>query len=128
MNIPGARSPTLAASLLLPGAVGNLFRDDGLTHADDLVGQPPMQAFAVGSQFALAGGFSAPGGQIPFAVFPLETLLATLLDLSFGIVVVRVVGAALSLQLPLEPPDRRCLGGQFRRDAPLDAPPLRGGR
>jgi hypothetical protein len=39
-----------------------------------------------------------------------------LLDLPFGIIIIRVVGPALSVHLPLQPPDRRRLGSQFRAE------------
>ena len=43
----------------LPAFIGNLLGDDGVAHRHDLVGQPAMQALAVGRQPALAGRLCA---------------------------------------------------------------------
>ena len=110
MNIPGARSPTLAASLFLPGTVGNLFREDGLTHGYDLMDELSMQTFAVGGAFTLVGGSAPPSGQIALAVLPLQWLLAAFLDATFFVVVVGVVGAALSVHLALKTADGSGIG------------------
>src|SRR5579862_700733 len=107
-----AKSHALA-KLFLPRPVGNLFGDDRVSNGYDLVDQAAMQALAVRGESALTGSLAPPGGQIPLAVFPLQALLPTLLDASLFIVVVRVVGPALSLHLALEPPDRLGIGCQF---------------
>ena len=96
----GTESHTLP-KLFLPGAVRHFFSDDRVPNGHDLVDEAPMQTLPMGSQFPLAGGLAFPGDEIPFAVLPPETLLATLPDPSALIVVVRVVGAALALHLAL---------------------------
>ena len=94
-----------AAPLLLPGAIRYFFGDDGVADGHNLMDQPPMQTFAVGGQFPLAGGFAAPGGQIPLAVLPGEVLLLAFLDAPTLVIIGRVVRAALPLHLPLEMAD-----------------------
>src|SRR5262249_50721919 len=113
MNIPGARSPTLAASLLTPRTIGHLFGDDVGADRHDLVDEAPMQALAMRGESALAGRFALPGRQVPLAVFPGEAPLAALFDAPTLVVVVRVVGAALAVHLALESADGLCVGGQL---------------
>src|SRR5215471_14765583 len=97
MNIPGARSPTLAASLLRPRTIGNLFGEDRVAHRDDLMDQAPMQTLAMGGQLALAGRLAPPGRQGALAVLPGEAPPARLLDAPTLVVVVRVVGPSGAL-------------------------------
>ena len=51
----------------------------------------PMQALAMGSEFALSRGETATGGLVSSAVFPAQ---AAFLDTPFGVIVLRVVGAS----------------------------------
>jgi hypothetical protein len=102
-----------ATKLLLPGAIRDVFGDDGLPNRHDLVDQAAMQTLAVRGESALAGGFAPPGGQIPLALFPPQALLPAFFDAPLRIEVVGVVGPALALHLALEPPDRLGIGGQL---------------
>lgn len=82
MNIPGARRPTLAASLFLPGTIGEFFGDDGGAYRHDFMDEAAMQTLAMGGEFPLTGGLTSPDGEIPLAVFPFQALLPALLDAS----------------------------------------------
>ena len=108
----GAESHTLA-KLLRPRAIGNLFGDDGGAHGHDLVDEAAMQALAVGGKPAFSGRLTPPGGKIPLALFPLQTLLPMTLDAPALIEVLRVVGAALAVHLALQTPDGLGIGGQL---------------
>src|SRR5579864_2701634 len=66
--------------LLLPRLVGKLFEDDGVAHGHDLMDLFAMQTLAVGSQLAFFGGLSASGLLVVSARFPVELVLASLLD------------------------------------------------
>ena len=87
----------------LPCFVGELFSPNGVATTDDLVDQAPVQALAMGCQFALFSGNPPPRGKIAFTVLPDQTQLAfaALFDTAFVVVVVRVVRAALAVQLAL---------------------------
>src|SRR5436190_13052653 len=87
------------AILFLPGFVGKLFGLDGIAAAHNLMHQLSMQALAMGSEFALGRCETATGGLVSSAVFPAK---ATLLDTPFLVIVLRVVGASLAVELPLE--------------------------
>jgi hypothetical protein len=108
----GAESHALA-KLLLPGAIGALFGDDGVPNSHDPVDQASMQALAVRGQSALAGRFAPPGVQIPLALFPRQALLPALPDASAFIVIVGVVGAPLPVHPALETTDGLGIGGQL---------------
>ena len=71
-----------------------------------------MQTLGMGGELALAGGFASPSGQIPLAVFPVQALLPALFDPAPLIVVLRVIGAALTVHLALEPADGPGIGSQ----------------
>ena len=101
------------AKLFLPGVIRNFLDDDGVPLGHDLMRESPMQAFAMGREFALAGGLAPPGGEVTLAVFPLQSLLAMSLNPSLVIIVARVVGAELPVHLPLEPADGLGIGGEF---------------
>src|SRR5260370_40540328 len=66
--------------LLPPRLVGKLFEHDGVAHSHDLMHLFAMQTLAVGSQLAFFGGLSASGLLVVAARFPVQLLLAVLLD------------------------------------------------
>src|SRR5215469_6609240 len=91
--------------LLLPRLVGKLFEDDSVAHGHDLVHFFAMQTLAVGSQLALFARLSASGLLVVAAHFPVQLLVAVLVDPTLLIVVVGVGCPSLPLHLPLEPTD-----------------------
>jgi len=101
------------AVLFLPRLIGDFFENDGVADRGDLMDFAAMQALTMGGQFALFGGFSAPGFLIRAAAFPRELLLATLLDATLFIVVVGVGRPALPIHPALEPPDVLRIGSPF---------------
>ena len=108
-NIPGARSPTLRPNWLLPGAVRDLLGDDGVAHGHDLVGQLAMQALALRRQGAFLVGQPTARRLVPLAVMP---GLATPCAAALLVIVLRVVGPALTVQLALQTSFRSYPGGE----------------
>src|SRR5215469_3388242 len=98
-----------AAKLARPAAVRDLFGDDRLAHGHDLVGQLAMQALALGGQFPFLRGQPTARRLIALAVVP---CLAALFAAALLVIVLRVVGPQLSVQLALQAPFRVYLGGQ----------------
>jgi hypothetical protein len=75
-------------------------------------------------EFALAGRFTPPGGKGALAVFPFQALLPALFDPSQLVIVLRIVGTVLPLQLALQSPDSSGIGSylgaeQFQVWVPL---------
>jgi hypothetical protein len=62
--------------LFLPRLIGNLFQDDSVALAHDLVDLFAMQALAVRSQFAFLGSLPATGPLVGLAAVPAQLLLA----------------------------------------------------
>src|SRR5256714_4660503 len=91
--------------LLLPPLVGKLFENDGVAHSHDLMDLVAMQTLAVGSQLAFFGGLSASGLFVVSARFPVQLLLALLLDTTLLIIVVGIGCPSLAIHLALEPTD-----------------------
>src|SRR5258708_3030301 len=89
------------AELLLPASISNLFDTDIVADTDNLVYNPPMQAFAMAAELAFVVCQSSPRGKVPLAILPGEASLTMLLDAPFLIVVLRVIGTKLSVQLAL---------------------------
>lgn len=73
---------------------------DALAHLHDLMGQLAMQALAVGSQLAFSVGMASPGRFVPLAFFPGQT--PAFFDPTLLVVVFRIVGSALAIQLALQ--------------------------
>ena len=91
--------------LFLPRLVGKLFENDGVAHSHDLMHLFAMQTLAVGSQLAFLSGLSASGLLVVAARFPVQLLLAVLLDTTLLIVVVGIGCPSLPIHLALEPTD-----------------------
>src|SRR5258708_1985529 len=72
-----------------------------------------VQALAMGGKLAFLVGQSSPRGKVAVTVLPGEAALTVLLDTPFLVVVLRVVGAALAVQLALKPPLLTGIGSQF---------------
>jgi hypothetical protein len=89
------------AELLLPAFVRNFLDTNVVTSADHLVDQSPMQALTMGSKLAFVVRQSSPRGKVAVTRLPGKASLAVLLDAPFLIVVLRVVGTALTVQLAL---------------------------
>src|SRR5947209_11919392 len=96
---PLSMSPHALAILLLPCLVGEFFCDDGIPSSDNLMHESTMQALAIGGQLALVSRQTATGHFVALALFP--SLLA-FFDTSFVVIVLWVIGPALSIQFPLE--------------------------
>jgi hypothetical protein len=94
------------AKLLRPRPIGHFFGDDGLAHGHDLVDETAMQALAVSSEPAFAGGFAPPGSQKALTVLPCQAPLPLFLDPPLLIEVLRVVGATLAVHLALQSSNR----------------------
>src|SRR5260370_1611554 len=56
--------------LFLPPSVGNLFQDDRVAHAHDLMDHATMQALAMGCELAFFGGLAPPGVFVPRTRLP----------------------------------------------------------
>src|SRR5216683_3596867 len=91
--------------LFLPRLVGEFLDDDGVAYRHELMDLLPMQALAMSRQLAFLGGLPASHLLVGFAAFPVQLLLASLLDAPLLVVVVGIGGAPLSLHLALEPAD-----------------------
>ncbi len=87
--------------LLLPAFVRNFLDTNIVTSMDDLVDQASMQALAMRGKLAFLMCQSSPRDKVALAVLPGEASLAMLLDTSLFVVVLRVVGTALAVQLAL---------------------------
>jgi hypothetical protein len=112
---PRGPQPHTSAKAALPALVADLLDAQIIAQADDLVGQLAMQAAPVRRQLALAPR-QTPAGLLIALTFPPHTVLlasASLFDAALCIVVLRVVGPALSLQLALQPPACARIGRQF---------------
>src|SRR5690349_19621983 len=89
------------AKPLLPASIRNLFDTDIVPDSDNLVDQPSMQAPAMGGKFAFLVGKASFRSKISLAVLPDELTPAPLLAAPFFVIVLRVIGTALSVQLAL---------------------------
>src|ERR1700694_397638 len=98
--------------LLLPCLVGKFFEDDGVAHGHDLMHLFTMQTLAVGSQLAFFAGLSAPGLLVGAAHFPVQLVVALLVDTTLLIVVVGIGCPSLPIHLALEPTDFLRIGYQ----------------
>src|SRR5215469_9379965 len=97
-----------AAKLARPAAVRDLFGDDRLAHCDDVVSQLAMQALALRRQLPFLVGQPTARRLVPLAVVP---GLAALCAASLLVIVLRVVGPQLSVQLALQAPFHCYSGG-----------------
>jgi hypothetical protein len=87
-----------AAKLALPGAVRNLFGHDRAAHGYDLVSQLSVQALALRRQTAFLVGQPTARLLVSLAVLP---GLAAPFAAALLVIVLRVVGPALAIQLAL---------------------------
>jgi hypothetical protein len=101
------------AVLFLPAFVGNFLKEDCVAHCNDFMGLFAMQTLAMGSQFALFFRFCAPGLLIALALLPRQVLPGSLLDATFGIIVVGIGRSPLALHFPLQAADLSLIGSQF---------------
>jgi hypothetical protein len=92
-----------AAKLALPGAVGDLFGDDRVAHGHDLVGQLAMQALALRRQLPFLVGHPTARRLVPLTVIP---GLAAFFAATLLVIVLRIVGPALAVELALQAPFR----------------------
>ena len=106
-----AKSYTFAV-LFLPRLVGEFLDNDGVAYRHELMDLLPMQALAMSRQLAFLAGLPASGFLVGLAAFPVQLLLASLLDAPPLVVVVGIGGAPLSLHLALEPADVLLIRGQ----------------
>jgi hypothetical protein len=93
----------------LPGAVGDLFGDDRVAGGHDLVSQLAMQALALRCQLSFLVGQPTARRLVPLAIIP---GLAALFAAALLVIVLRVVGPALTVQLALQAPSHCYPGGE----------------
>src|SRR6266699_7232934 len=72
-----------------------------VAYPHQVIDQFTMQALAMRSEFALTPGMLSAGGQIALAFLPAEPVLAVLVHPALVVIVLRIVGPALSLHLAL---------------------------
>src|SRR5260221_7557487 len=89
------------AELFLPALIGNFLDTNAITDVYDFVDKPSMQALAVRGELAFLVGKSASRGKVAVTRLPGKAALAMLLDTPFFVIVLRVVGTKLSVQLAL---------------------------
>src|SRR5712691_4841928 len=97
----GTKAHTLAV-LFLPASIGNFLKMNVVPNADDLVDEPPVQAFTVGSQLAFLVCEPSARYEISSAVLPGELLLTLLPDTPLFIIICLVVGATLAVEFAFE--------------------------
>ncbi len=110
---PWSAKPDTFAVAFLPCLVGNLFEENPVAHCHDLVDLFAMQALSVGRQLAFFGRLPVPGLLVAPARFPVELLLALLLDAALCIEVVGIGRAPLPIHIALEPPQFFLIRCQF---------------
>jgi hypothetical protein len=120
------RAQTHRASIaLLPGPVGEVFQVDGVAQGQDTVRQLPVAAPTRGRELPMH--LASLGLDLPLAVRDLPALL-TRFDASALVIVLRVIGPALAIQLPVQAaqrlgirslPDTFSRSGGRRRGQPL---------
>src|SRR5713226_5186632 len=84
-----------------------------ITRPENLVDQLPMQALAMGSELAFPVSESLSRGKVVFAVFPFQALLPMFFDAALLVIVLRVVGATLTIKLALQTSFCACVGCEF---------------
>ena len=89
------------AIAFLPTLIGNFLDTDIVPDTDYLVDKPSMQALAMGGKRAFLVGKASFRSKIPLTVLPEEPTLASFLAAPFLVIVLRVIGTALSVQLAL---------------------------
>src|SRR5258708_37082737 len=94
----GTQAHALAITFL-PASIRNLCDTNVVTDTDNLMDKPSMQALAMGGELAFVVCQPSPRGKVALTVFPGKASLAVLLDTSFFVVVLWVVGTALAVQL-----------------------------
>jgi hypothetical protein len=112
---PRGTHPHASAKAALPALVADFLDPQIIAQADELVGQLAMQAAPVRRQFAL-GSRQTPAGLLIALTFPPHTVLlaaASFVDAALCIVVLRIVGPTLALQMALQPPAFARIGCQF---------------
>src|SRR5258708_25665617 len=92
------------AKLFLPASIRNFLDTNVVTDTDNLIYKPSMQALAMSGKLASLMCQSSSRGEIALAILPGEAALAMLLDAPFFVVVLRVVGTQISVQLVLLAP------------------------
>src|SRR5260221_1267321 len=110
---PWSAKPYTFAVLFLPRLVGEFLDDDGVAYRHELMDLLPVQALAMSRQLAFFAGLSASHLLVGLAAFPVQLLLASLLDAPPLVVVVGIGGAPLSLHLALQPADVLLIRGQL---------------
>ena len=98
---------------LLPRPIRELFQLEGAAHPQHPMGQLPVTALARGRELAVE--FAPPGLHLPLAFGDLPALRASL-DPAPLVVVGRVVGPALPVELPVQPPQRFRVGSHLRTE------------
>jgi hypothetical protein len=96
-NIPGAPACHTFAVAFLPAFVRGLLNVQGLAYTHYVVDELPMQTLAVGCQFPFCRCMLASDSLIAFALLPMHTLCASLLDAPLVVIVVWIVGPSLTL-------------------------------
>src|SRR5258708_16162620 len=102
---PWCSQPYTFAVLFLPRLVGKFLDDDGVAYRHELMDLLPMQALAMSRQLAFFGGAPLSHLLVGLAAFPVQLLLASLLDAPLLVVVPPIGGAPLSIHLAFEPAD-----------------------
>ena len=110
---PRRMSAYALSILLLPGAVRQVFGNDGRAARHHLVDEPSVQTLAMRGQLAFLGGQPLAGRQVALAVLPGEPPLANPPVL---VVVLRVVGAALPVEFTLQTALLLLIGFEFRTE------------
>ena len=98
------RAPVAA----LPGSVGEVFQMKGIAQGYDLMGELSLAALARGRELPME--FAPQDLHLALAFGHLPAFLAWF-DAATFIVVVRVIGPPLPVELPLQPPKRSGIGG-----------------
>ena len=97
--------------LLLPCFERGCFDVDRGAHLRDAMRQMPMQALAVGGQFALGVRMLSSGRLVSLALFPVQAL--PLFHTSLFVVVVGIIGASLPVHFALQSPFFPGIGRQL---------------
>ena len=91
------------AKALPPALVRNLLGTNIVAHRHNLVDEPAVQALAMGDKLAFVVGKPSPGCMVTAAVLPAEAACTVLFDAPSLVIVFRVVGTALPIQMPFQP-------------------------
>jgi hypothetical protein len=97
----GAKSDA-SAILFLPCFERGFFQIERGAHRNDVMGELAVQTLAMGCEFAFRVGVLSPSRLVPLALLPATARFAVFLDTSLLVIVLRVIGVSLPLQLALE--------------------------